>query len=184
MMARLSAGVNSETPYFLRTDPLHTDSSPKGTNKMPELCPECGAEWQTGQTCQDDFHHMLFWEAENPALGEVHHLTVLCYHLQHPSLYSPEGLEYAKGLLAEFIEHGAAPQDIRKQRSTQSSSEVRAFKITGTPESHGAYSTPVEWTQRARDVVQAGADQYLASVRAWAQSVYDSVSGKRPSVDP
>jgi hypothetical protein len=116
---------------------------------------------------------MLFWEAENPALGEVHHLMVLCYHLQHPSLYSPEGLEYAKGLLAEFIEHGTAPQDIRRQNSAQLSSDVRPFKITGTAESQGAYSTPVEWPKRARDVALAGADQYIANVRAWAQSVYD-----------
>ena len=93
---------------------------------MPDHCPECGAEWRADQTCQDDFHQMLFWEAENPALGEVHHLMVLCYYLQHPSLYSPEGLEYARGLLIAFVEHGAAPQDIRRQNSAQLSSQTRA----------------------------------------------------------
>jgi hypothetical protein len=147
---------------------------------MFEHCPECGADWSAGHTCQDDFHQMLFWETETPALGAVHHLTVLCYYLQHPSLYSPEGLEHAKGLLIEFIAHGATLQDIRRQNSARLSSGVRPFKITGTPESHGAYSTPVDWSMRARDVVQAGADQYIASVRAWAQSIYDSVIGKEP----
>lgn len=67
-------------------------------------CPECGAAWVGQKMCQDDFHQMLFWEAENPAYGEVHHLMVLCYHLQHPSLYSPEGLTEARKLLAEFVE--------------------------------------------------------------------------------
>lgn len=52
-----------------------------------QRCAECGAAWTNGQTCEDHFHQMLFWEAENPRAGaEVHHLMVLCYHLQHPSL--------------------------------------------------------------------------------------------------
>src|SRR5512145_2930017 len=77
----------------------------KMVNEVPHG-PECNAPWQEGQTCQDHFHQMLFWENEHPPLGEVHHLMVLCYHLQHPSLYAPEGLEYAKGLLVDFIERG------------------------------------------------------------------------------
>ena len=51
-----------------------------------ERCPECGAVLHDGETCEAYFHQMLFWEAENPANGEVHHLAVLCYHLQHPHL--------------------------------------------------------------------------------------------------
>jgi hypothetical protein len=31
-------------------------------------------------TCQDNFYQMLYWEAENPALGIVHHLMVLSSH--------------------------------------------------------------------------------------------------------
>ena len=73
----------------------------------PQRCPECGASWTNGQTCDDYFHQMLFWEVENPGDGaEVHHLMVLCYHLQHPSLYSPAGLSEARRLLAEFVERG------------------------------------------------------------------------------
>ena len=56
------------------------------------LCSECGETLADGRTCADDFHQLLFWENERPELGEVHHLLVLCYHLQHPSLYSAEGL--------------------------------------------------------------------------------------------
>lgn len=64
--------------------------------KLLQTCPECGAVWQDGRTCQEYFHQMLYWEAEDPSLGEVHRLSVLCNYLQHPSLYSLEGLEQAK----------------------------------------------------------------------------------------
>jgi hypothetical protein len=66
---------------------------------------------------------MLFWEAENPNYGVVHHLMVLCYHLQHPSLYSPEGLRQAITLLSDFLERGLTPEQVRKRsRNTVNSS--------------------------------------------------------------
>ena len=59
-----------------------------------QKCPECGAAWKAEESCETYFHQMLFWEAEHPAYGaEVHHLLVLCYYLQHPSLYSPDRIE-------------------------------------------------------------------------------------------
>jgi hypothetical protein len=64
--------------------------------KPIQHCPECGAVRHGDTTCQDGFHQMLFWENEDPANGAVHHLMVVSYHIQHPSLYSPEGLENAK----------------------------------------------------------------------------------------
>ena len=78
-----------------------------------QLCPECGAVLAGEQTCLDYFHQMLFWENENPGYGEVHHLTVLCYHIQHPSLYSPEGLSEAIRLLSGFLEQDLTPQQSR-----------------------------------------------------------------------
>ena len=71
-------------------------------DSMP-FCSECGAAQTPEATCQDHFHRMLAWEIENPSLGEVHQLMVLSYYLQHPSLYSPRGLEGAKQLLVDFL---------------------------------------------------------------------------------
>ena len=99
----------------------------------PQVCPECGAVWHDEKTCQDHFHQMLFWEAEHPSYGEVHHLMVLCYHLQHPSLYSPEGLGAAKHLLAEFLERGATTDDVRKRQRAELDSSKRTWKIKGRP---------------------------------------------------
>jgi hypothetical protein len=114
---------------------------------------------------------MLYWEAEYPQYGEVHHLTVLCYHLQHPSLYSPAGLREGRRLLVEFVEQGASPIEVRQRNWARVDSSQRDWKIKGTANSHGAYDPPISWAMTARDVVVGGADQYCDNVRAWARSV-------------
>src|SRR5512147_743298 len=119
-------------------------------------CPECGAAWADGNTCTDYFHQMLFWEAEDPSLGIVHHLTVLCYHLQHPSLYSPEMLDGAKQLLVDFVERGVSPQTVRQRDRTKLDSGNRSWKIKGTAGSHGTYHNPIHWTMTASDVTAGG----------------------------
>jgi hypothetical protein len=138
-----------------------------------QVCPECGAALPDGSTCETYFHQMLFWEAEFPELGVVHHLMVLCYHLQHPSLYSPDGLANGIQLLTSFVRDGLSPAEIRRMTSDKVNSKNRQWKITARPDAKGAYAYPVVWTMRAADVVARGADQYVESVREWAQSVYD-----------
>jgi hypothetical protein len=66
-------------------------------------CAECGAVLTGVQTCQDYFYRMLYWETEDTRVLDVHHLMVLCYHLQHPSLYTSDGLVMARQLLTEFV---------------------------------------------------------------------------------
>ncbi len=138
-------------------------------------CSECGAE----RLCQEDFYQMLFWEAEFPALGQEHHLMVLCYHLQHPSLYTPEGLNAAKQLLVEFLENGLTPEQVRKQYTSQVDSGQRHWKIKASSQVHGTYDAPMAWTMTAGDVVAGGAENYLQNVRAWAQSVLESLKAQK-----
>lgn len=128
-----------------------------------------------GRSCQDDFHQMLFWEAEYPPLWEVHHLMVLCFHLQHPHLYSPEGLVYARQLLAEFVVNGAPPAEVRQRNRAHVDSTNRNWKITGTAVSFGAYDQPVNWTMTAVDVIAGGPENYCELVRAWAQSIHQAL---------
>lgn len=142
---------------------------------MNDRCPECGAPWLNDLTCRDHFHQMLYWENEDPARGEVHHLMVLCYHLQHPSLYSAEGLAAGRRLLDDFVANGLTPQEVRRHQRERVASGNRAWSITARDGNRGAYELPVEWKITAADVVAAGAEQYCASVRAWATSIHQDL---------
>jgi hypothetical protein len=114
---------------------------------------------------------MLYWEAEFPELGVVHHLMVLGYHLQHPWLYSVEGLAEAKRLLISFLREENSPQDVRRENRMAYDSGHRMFHIRATAESYGWYDPPVAWSITAPDVVAQGADCYVESVTAWAESI-------------
>jgi hypothetical protein len=140
----------------------------------PQACEACGAIWHDGQTCTDHFHTLLYWEFDL-GLFDVHHLMVAAYHMQHPALYSPETLSAVQGLLVQWVEQGRHPHETRREISASVQSGVREFKVTGTPEHHGAYNRPVAWTMRVGDVVSAGSDAYYASVQAWAASVLVSL---------
>ena len=141
-----------------------------------QTCSECGGEWHNGETCQDYFYQMLFWEVENPNYGVVHHLMVLCYYLQHPSLYSPEGLREGITLLSDFLERGLTPEQVRKRNRSVLSSNTRTWKITGTPGSHGAYEHPIAWTMTAADVIEHDKVNYCDNVRTWARFVLEALS--------
>jgi len=141
-----------------------------------QVCPECGAIWHEEQTCQDSFHQMLFWENENPRDGsDVHHLMVLCYHLQHPRLYSPEGLSAAMHLLADFLEHDVTPEYVRRHHRATVDSRTRRWNIKGTSASHGVYTPPMRWTMTADQVITSGQGSYGESVRTWARSIYETL---------
>jgi hypothetical protein len=145
-----------------------------------ERCPECGAKWTGGTRCVDHFYQLLAWEWENPALLEVHHLMVLSYHLQHPSLYSPEGLKGASLLLADFVERGVTAGEARQRNRGALDSGRRSYKIKGTPDSQGAYPHPVQWTMTAPDVTGGGVSAYCENVRSWARSVVESLRTQLP----
>ncbi len=139
-------------------------------------CPECGAAWAGGLTCADHFHQMLYWENEDPARLVVHHLLVLCYHLQHPSLYSAEGLAHGRALLADFVAGGLTPQEARRRDRERVASGNRAWPMTARPGNAGAYERPIVWTMTAADVAAGGAELYVDNVRQWAVEVYRALT--------
>ena len=138
---------------------------------MVSPCSECGAPLADGRTCADDFHQLLFWENERPELGEVHHLMVLCYHLQHPSLYSAEGLEHARQLLADFVAGGVSPEEVRRRQRAAVDSGGRGWSVTARPGNYGSYERSPVWQLRAQDVVAGGPDHYPENVRRWAGAI-------------
>ncbi len=142
---------------------------------MSQQCTDCGAEWKDGKTCEDDFHQMLFWEGDNPGNWAVHHLMVLCYHLQHPRLYSADGLTEGKRLLVEFVQNGVSTEEIRSRNKDRVDSGKRTWKIKVTADSKGAYANPVQWSMTVADVIAGGIESYCDNVRKWAQSMLDTL---------
>lgn len=118
---------------------------------------------------------MLAWEWEYPGYWDVHHLMVLCYHLQHPSLYSPETLQHGIKMLEAFVKDGVSPQEMRQRNSAAVNSHNRTWKITGTTDAHGVYDPPIQWNYTAATVIANGAEQYCESVRAWAKATYETL---------
>lgn len=139
------------------------------------ICDRCGVILGEGQTCQDDFHQMLFWESEHPEFWQVHHLMVLCYHLQHPDLYSSDGLAGAKKLLVDFVEKGLSTEEIRKRDRQKLDSGNREWHVQGDASSRGKYLHPVTWTITVRDVVRGGKQDYVENVRKWANAVIRAI---------
>jgi hypothetical protein len=138
-------------------------------------CSQCGASQTPGRTCRDDFDQMLYWENENPEYGAVHHLMVLCFHIQHPDLYSPEGLVEGKRLLADFLVAGLTTQEVRRRNRKRVDSGVRTWKIKGRDGARGAHANPVRWPLTAADVVTRGERNYAGSVEAWAGTVLETL---------
>ena len=52
-------------------------------------CGECGAALAGEETCLERFDALLAAEAQNAELRRMHGLTVLTYHVQHPSRTKP-----------------------------------------------------------------------------------------------
>lgn len=133
-------------------------------------CNACGAIWFNGITCTDHFHTISAWELQYQ-LYNMHHLMVLCYHLQHPQLYSPQALDSAKQLLVNFYEGDVSPQDVLKRTRQALDSGKRDYKITGTENVYGVYQHPVVWRMHVGAVVQAGRDVYYTSIKQWTESI-------------
>lgn len=137
---------------------------------MTTTCPGCGAELPEGTTCQDAFHQMLFWESEDSSLGEVHHLMVSSYHVQHPRLLSPEGLREMIIGLRDFV-NGVSPAERRRQIRDEVNAANRKWKIASTADNFANYEHPVVWPIKAQDIVAHGMENYRESVREWAASI-------------
>lgn len=137
-------------------------------------CEICKAAWVEGWTCEAAFHQMLVWEfADEQGAAAVHHLSILCYHLQHPQLYSPQGLRHAINLLLTF-DNGATPEQVRAE--TRPMLEKRTWSVRGSETAgYGNYTHPVIWTQHAPQIVTGGPEGYAERVRNWSKSILESL---------
>ncbi|MGH2898266.1 MAG: DUF5946 family protein, partial [Solirubrobacteraceae bacterium] len=89
-------------------------------------CAECGAAHQPGETCRECFDALLAFENERPPVfGEVHHLTVASYFLQHPAGYSDAALEMWEELIRESLAGRATPRELLRRSGQRFAGERR-----------------------------------------------------------
>ncbi len=144
--------------------------------KEYSACPECGAAIAKGTTCRDYLNEMIKWDFEDfNGAGKIHHLTVLSYNLQHPSVYSQRGLEDAKISLNKFVLNPNSFKEHDESNRKKLASSVRDWKITGTSEDYGIYPAKPNWTILASDIVKDGLDLYIENVKKWSESVLESL---------
>jgi len=132
-------------------------------------CDECLASHLDGGTCEEKFHTLLGWEHERETLRAQHHLLVLTYHLQHPSLYSPDGLTYARRLLADFLV-GLTPTAARARGRAVLASDKRGWNVKATGSVHGSYAARPQWPVTIADVIASGKDEAAEQVQRWART--------------
>ena len=135
-------------------------------------CPECGA---SDNLCQTRFDEFLVLEFTDAGYGAVHHLTVATFMIQHSSKMTPEGWQYERDLLKEFLVEKKTPATIRKQIKDTVGSGKRTFKFkskTGVP-----VIDKTVWKRTILDVRAENAEEYCEDITAWASSVLEEAAG-------
>jgi hypothetical protein len=136
---------------------------------MSQKCPQCSGEFPPDEQCRDRFDLCMAMEFENPTTyGAVHHLTVACYMFQH-NAYSRDAWLEVRKMIAQFIQGGITPAEMRKQNRSRFSSRHRTWRVT-----KGANLSEFDaivWSRTIADVRLDNPATYCADVELWAISV-------------
>ena len=117
--------------------------------------------------CETRYHECLVKEFTEAGYGEVHHLTVAAYMLQHASKLTQKGWLETRSLLREFLVENKSPAEVRKQNKRKVDSGMRDWKIVldgGAPKLDEA-----DWSKTVLDVRMENAEVYCVDVTAWAR---------------
>jgi Family of unknown function (DUF5946) len=141
-------------------------------------CEECGADLSSVDSCLARFHTLLAAEADNAELRRMHGLTVLTYHLQHPSLTKPwfqiYGAEVMRRVFAGGENWGDVllenhPRGVGRRRSAAAIERHKASGGSTMPDWVVTRPVPGELTVATIDPVAPSGQ--AEQVLAWARSV-------------
>ncbi len=66
--------------------------------------------------CREKYGEMLALEFEQPSVfGAVHHLTVICYNIQHPDSFTDEALAWMRSALRAIVEESLSGPELLKR---------------------------------------------------------------------
>jgi hypothetical protein len=150
-------------------------------------CSACGVDLPGEEACLDRFHALLAAEVGNEELRRMHGLTVLTYHMQHPSLTKPwyqiTGAEWLQRIFGQGESWGDVlledhPRGVGRQRSAAAIAKRKAAAGTAMPGWVALEPIPGELTVADVDLVAASGqgDQ----VMRWARSVAEK---RVPGID-
>lgn len=131
-------------------------------------CPECGADWSVGYTCQDVFDEFLVLEFTEAGYGKIHFLTVACFMVQHKR-YSDDGLRWIRGKLREHLEEGKPVYEIRNDASGEADQSKRNWKVTR--QKHEPLLPDIDWEMRIIDIPDTydNAEEYCQRIEEWGR---------------
>jgi hypothetical protein len=137
---------------------------------FPEMiCPDCGAGMKDDLTCQEMYDELLAREFSDPACGKVHHLTVLCYDIQHPGSFSQESLDWSISALTAAVQEQLGGDDLLRVNRKRLAEEKGAAILR----KDGSLSEVLRdhWTMTVADVYAASPEGHADRVRAWARVI-------------
>ena len=127
-----------------------------------QACPECGA-----LGCREKFDAMMALEFESPTVfGAVHHITVLCYNLQHPSNFSEEALAWMHTSLRSVMIDGMSAATLRKY-AAKIPKDVKIKR----PESRSVDAKKITWSMTVADIRTENPAEYTEDAKKWALSI-------------
>jgi hypothetical protein len=137
-------------------------------------CPQCGAYAQYGKTCCEKYEEILAIEYESPTVfGAVHHITVMCYNLQHPDSFTAEATAWMQSSLHAIINKGLSPMELRKRARKEFKGDVKVLRHTAQTEIYQKYqkSRKMHWSMTVLDIRTNEPEIYVEDVRVWAKSI-------------
>jgi hypothetical protein len=143
-------------------------------------CEECGADVPGDEPCLDRFHALLVAEVENDELRRMHGLSVLTYHLQHPSLTKPwfqiAGAETMRRVFVEGEDWSSVlmevhPRGIGRRRSAAAVARFKAASGAIMPD--WVISGPIPGELTIADIDLTATAGQADEVLNWARSVAD-----------
>ena len=126
--------------------------------------------------CRARFDEFLSLEFSDPAYGQVHHLTVATYMLQHSSQLTREGWIYERELLKAFLVENRSPSSVRHQSKRVLDSGKRTFRIKS--KDNKPVISKSSWSRTILDVRSDDPRLYCQDVTAWAKSVLDEIGSE------
>lgn len=132
------------------------------------VCPDCGALWTAGESCQVAFDEMLALEYSDSGFGQVHLLTVACFMIQHRR-YSDRALLWIRDMLHGYLVDGQPVEALRAAMGQAAGPKRRDWRVERSAED--AMLAPIGWTMTILNVWrgQQDAASYRRLVTEWAR---------------